>query len=47
MLSDRVIFVGIVTDVSASLGVDEDPADDDEMRFALSRNSDKSSTEFR
>ena len=47
MLSDRVIFVGIVTDVSASLVVDEDPADDDEMRFALSRNSDKSSTEFR
>jgi hypothetical protein len=46
MLSDRVIFVGIVTELSASL-VDVDPADDEEMRFALSRNSDKSSTEFR
>jgi len=48
MLSDRVIFAGIVTELSASLVLDVDPApDEDEMRFALSRNSDKSSTEFR
>ena len=49
MLSDRVIFVGIVTELlSASLLIDVDAVpDDEEMRFALSRNSDKSSTEFR